>query len=164
MICLSCLLTITPRDNPVSRIKNTQTVFPTEGWDPPLPQKGCRVYNTVIHLIVRYTSRDLGSMGAPLYCHYSLLPFVLEWYYLLECHLWVNRFVYKLFVFDRTMCKKKKKTLQDIIHSIHSWENMEVHTFLKNISPKVNVIALVEFELFYYDVAVQHFTIVTLPV
>ena len=33
---------------------------------------------------------------------------------------------------------------------------MKIHTFPKGISPKVNVIALLEFELAYYDVAVQH--------
>ena len=31
-----------------------------------------------------------------------------------------------------------------------------VHTFPKGISPKVNVLAQLEFELTYYDVAVQH--------
>ena len=33
-----------------------------------------------------------------------------------------------------------------------------VHTFLKGICPKVNVIARLEFELAYYDVAVQLFS------
>ena len=32
----------------------------------------------------------------------------------------------------------------------------EVHTFLRSISPKVNVIVQQEFELSYYDVAVRH--------
>ena len=33
---------------------------------------------------------------------------------------------------------------------------MGVHIFRKSISPKVNVIAQLEFELIYYKVAVQH--------
>ena len=32
-----------------------------------------------------------------------------------------------------------------------------VHTFPKDISPKMNVIAWLEFELIYFEVAVQHF-------
>ena len=32
----------------------------------------------------------------------------------------------------------------------------EVHTFLKGISPKVNVIAWLELELAYFDVAIEH--------
>ena len=39
----------------------------------------------------------------------------------------------------------------------HSWEDKEVHTFPEGIYPKVNVIALLEFELAYYDSAVQRF-------
>ena len=31
-----------------------------------------------------------------------------------------------------------------------------IHTFFKGISPKVNVIARLEFELAYYDIIVQH--------
>ena len=31
-------------------------------------------------------------------------------------------------------------------------------TFPKGISPKINVIVLLEFELTYYDIAVQHIT------
>ena len=38
----------------------------------------------------------------------------------------------------------------------HSWGDKGVHTTLKNICPKVNVIARLEFELAYYHVAVQH--------
>ena len=34
--------------------------------------------------------------------------------------------------------------------------DMEVYTFCKGISPKVNVMARLEFELVYYDVAIQH--------
>ena len=33
---------------------------------------------------------------------------------------------------------------------------MDVHTFLKNISPKMNVIIRGEFELAYQDVTVKH--------
>ena len=36
--------------------------------------------------------------------------------------------------------------------------NNMVHSFLKTISSKVNVIAQLEFELVHYDVAVQHFS------
>ena len=39
----------------------------------------------------------------------------------------------------------------------HSWEDKEVHTFLKDICLKVNVIARLEHELAYYDSAVHHF-------
>ena len=39
----------------------------------------------------------------------------------------------------------------------HSWEEKGVHTFPKGISLKVNVIARLEFELAYYDSAVQRF-------
>ena len=35
-------------------------------------------------------------------------------------------------------------------------ERMGVHTFLKGITSKVNPIAWLEFELAYYNVAVQH--------
>ena len=34
--------------------------------------------------------------------------------------------------------------------------NKDVHTFPKGISPKVNVIARLEFELAYYDVTVHY--------
>ena len=43
----------------------------------------------------------------------------------------------------------------------HSLEDMGVHTFLKTIYPKVNVIARLEFELAYYDSTTQrlnHYT------
>ena len=39
----------------------------------------------------------------------------------------------------------------------HSWEDKGVHTFPKGICPKVNVIALLEYELAYYDSAVHRF-------
>ena len=48
----------------------------------------------------------------------------------------------------------------------HSWADKGVHTFLKGICPKVNVIAQTEFELAYYDSAVQcfnHYITGTLP-
>ena len=41
----------------------------------------------------------------------------------------------------------------------HNWEDKKIHTFLKDICPKVNVIARLEFELAYYNSTVQHFTI-----
>ena len=34
---------------------------------------------------------------------------------------------------------------------IHHWEDKGVHTFLKGICPKVNVIERLEYELAYYD-------------
>ena len=39
----------------------------------------------------------------------------------------------------------------------HSWEDNGVHTFPKDIRPKVNVIARLEYELDYYDSAVNRF-------
>ena len=39
----------------------------------------------------------------------------------------------------------------------HSWEDKGVRTFPKGICPKVNVIARLEYELAYYDSAVQRF-------
>ena len=39
----------------------------------------------------------------------------------------------------------------------HSWEDKEVHTFLKDICPKVNVIERVETELAYYDPSIHSF-------
>ena len=39
----------------------------------------------------------------------------------------------------------------------HSWEDKGVHTFPKGICSKVNVIARLEFELAFYDSAVQRF-------
>ena len=38
----------------------------------------------------------------------------------------------------------------------HCWGDKEVHTFPKGISPKVNVLARLEFELAYYDVTIQY--------
>ncbi len=38
----------------------------------------------------------------------------------------------------------------------YSLEDKGVHTFAKGISPKVNVIVRLEFELAYYDVAALH--------
>ena len=48
----------------------------------------------------------------------------------------------------------------------HSWEDKGIHTFPKVICPKVNIIGWPEFELTYYDSAVQHvnhYTTKTLP-
>ena len=39
----------------------------------------------------------------------------------------------------------------------YSWEDKGVHTFSKGICPKGNVIAWQEFELAYFDSAVQRF-------
>ena len=48
----------------------------------------------------------------------------------------------------------------------HSWEDKRVHTFLKGLCPKVNVIARLGYELAYYDSAVHrfnHYTTRTTP-
>ena len=48
----------------------------------------------------------------------------------------------------------------------HSWEDKGVHTFLKGICPKGNVIARLEYELAYYDSSVHrfnHYTTRTTP-
>ena len=42
---------------------------------------------------------------------------------------------------------------------IHSREMVGVHIFLKGISPKENVIELLEFELAYFEVLIQHFSL-----
>ena len=39
----------------------------------------------------------------------------------------------------------------------YRWEDKGVHTFPKGISPKVNVIVRLEYELAYYDSAVHRF-------
>ena len=39
----------------------------------------------------------------------------------------------------------------------YNWRNKRVHTYLKFISPKVNVIERLEFELSYFDATIQHF-------
>ena len=39
----------------------------------------------------------------------------------------------------------------------HSWEDKGVHAFHKDICPKVNVIARLEYELAYYDFVVHRF-------
>ena len=38
------------------------------------------------------------------------------------------------------------------------WEDKRIHTFLKGISLKMNVIAWLEFELVYFEATVQHFS------
>ena len=38
----------------------------------------------------------------------------------------------------------------------YSWWDKRIHAFPKGICQKVNVIALLEFELTYYNVAAQH--------
>ena len=40
--------------------------------------------------------------------------------------------------------------------SFHSWEDKKVHAFRNTISQNVNVITQLEFELAYYNDAVQH--------
>ena len=48
----------------------------------------------------------------------------------------------------------------------HSWKDKGVHIFPKGIYPKVNVIERLEYELAYYDSAVQrfnHYATKTLP-
>ena len=48
-------------------------------------------------------------------------------------------------------------TIYELLYSPNSWEDKEVHAFLKGISPKVNVIVQLEFKLAYYDFTVQYF-------
>ena len=43
-----------------------------------------------------------------------------------------------------------------VVFLSHSWGHKRVHIFPKGINPKVNVIAWLEFELAYYDFAVEH--------
>ena len=38
----------------------------------------------------------------------------------------------------------------------YSWRYKVIHTFLKDISPKANIIAWLEFKFAYHDVTVQH--------
>ena len=40
----------------------------------------------------------------------------------------------------------------------YSWDNKRVHTFPKGISPKMNAIAQLEFELAFFEAADQHFS------
>ncbi len=44
---------------------------------------------------------------------------------------------------------------QERYYLTHSWVDKWVHTFPKGICSKVNVIARLEYELAYYDTAVQ---------
>ena len=46
---------------------------------------------------------------------------------------------------------------QWLYYLTHSWEDKGGYTFPKDIYPKVNVIARLEFELTYYDSAVHRF-------
>ena len=39
-----------------------------------------------------------------------------------------------------------------------TWEDWRVYIFSKDISPKVNIIVQLEFELAYFDIAVQLFS------
>ena len=41
-------------------------------------------------------------------------------------------------------------------HLTYNWENIVLHTFPKDKSPKGNIIARLEFELTYFEVAVKH--------
>ena len=41
-------------------------------------------------------------------------------------------------------------------YSAHSWEDKRVHAFPKDINPKINVMAQLEFELVYFEAAVQY--------
>ena len=43
-----------------------------------------------------------------------------------------------------------------VLFNPHSLEDKAVYTFDKSISPKVNVIARLEFELAYFQTAIQH--------
>ena len=43
-----------------------------------------------------------------------------------------------------------------VVYLTHSWGNKRVHTFHKGITPKVNAIAWLVFQLNNYDITVQH--------
>ena len=45
----------------------------------------------------------------------------------------------------------------NLLKAPRRWEDKEVHTFPKDICPRVNLVAWLEFELAYYDSAVQLF-------
>ena len=47
------------------------------------------------------------------------------------------------------------KDEQEWFYLTHNWGNKGVHAFLKNISPKVNVIAQLGFELAYFEAALR---------
>ena len=55
-----------------------------------------------------------------------------------------------------------EKNISDVSVT-YSWEDLTFLTFPKGICPKVNVIARLEFELAYYDSAVQRFNHYTFP-
>ena len=47
---------------------------------------------------------------------------------------------------------------QQWYYLIHIWEDKRIHTFLKGISLKVNVIIWLEFKIAYFKAKVQHHT------
>ena len=50
-----------------------------------------------------------------------------------------------------------KAILEEQYYLTHSWEDKGVHTVPKGIFPKVNIIALLENELAYYDSEIHRF-------
>ena len=53
---------------------------------------------------------------------------------------------------------------QLLYYLTHIWKDKGIHTFSNGISPKVNVIVRLEFELAYYDSAVQRFNNYTMRI
>ena len=48
------------------------------------------------------------------------------------------------------------KSLSQRLNSPVSWQGKGIHTFSKDINPKVNEIGILEFEFAYYDIIVLH--------
>ena len=67
-------------------------------------------------------------------------------------------FVFVLIAYQPYWVNTKSILLEEQLwyYLTYCWEDKEVHTFPKGICPNVNVIARLEFELTYYDSAVQH--------
>ena len=80
---------------------------------------------------------------------------VLQWFYK---HFWFGFFVFWHFNLRR-LFNAKAILLEEQwwYYLTHSWEDKGVHTFPKDICPKVNVIARLEYGLAYYNSAVYHF-------
>ena len=68
-----------------------------------------------------------------------------------------NGFVQDLVWFRCLMAYRPSLILMPKHYLTHSWEDERVHAFRRGICPKVNITAQIEFELAYYDSAVQRF-------
>ena len=73
-----------------------------------IPER-CPKYDIKLHLMVRLRFWGSGECALLLHCHYSQFYTDLESFYLLGCNLWVKLICLKVLIFDRTVCKKKKK-------------------------------------------------------